>query len=51
MCAFGKIWLVPGIEVVYLQGFNTSEQKQIKEIVTEHADDFKQKWNEYFSWF
>jgi hypothetical protein len=47
--ANGKIWLEPSISVEYLIGFTNSEEKEILEIVTKHATNFKNKWNEYFS--
>lgn len=46
--ANGKIWLEPETETSYLHGFTNSEEKQIAEIVEEHAEMFKTKWYEYF---
>lgn len=46
--AEGKVWLVPTIEVVYLHGFTTGEERDIMDIVHVHQEIFKQKWNEYF---
>ena len=45
---FGKIWLEPDLQTAYLNGFSSSEQKQILEIITENAEMFKTKWYEYF---
>lgn len=47
--ANGKIWLEPSIRIEYLIGFNNSEQKDIVEVVQTHSEEFKKKWNEYFS--
>lgn len=47
--AYGKVWLEPGIEVVYLEGFTRGEERIIMEIIQLHVEDFKSKWNEYFS--
>ena len=47
--ATGKIWLEPAVAKAYLSGFNTTEEKMIKEIIESHAEDFKNKWNEYFN--
>ncbi len=44
-----KIWLMPAIEIAYLQGFGKSEEKEIMEIVSLNYELFKIKWNEYFS--
>lgn len=42
-----KVWLNP-IEVVYMHGFNTSEQKFIIEIIQSNLENFKLKWYESF---
>lgn len=47
--ANGKVWLEPSISVEYLIGFTKSEEKEILEIITKNATNFKNKWNEYFS--
>jgi hypothetical protein len=47
--ANGKIWLEPAISVEYLIGFGKSEEREILEIVDANRDNFKNKWNEYFS--
>ena len=46
--ANGKIWLVPVIEVEYLFGFSSAEQKDIMEAVHANSENFKKKWNEFF---
>ncbi len=47
--ASGKVWLEPEIEVVYLNGFTNAEEKVIEEIIELNNEDFKIKWNEYFT--
>ncbi len=47
--AEGKIWLEPIINVAYMHGFTSKEQKIITGIVTINFLIFKQKWNEYFT--
>ena len=47
--SYGKIWLEPEIEIVYLEGFNSHEVKKIQELVVAHSENFKKKWYEYFS--
>jgi hypothetical protein len=47
--ANGKIWLEPSISVEYLIGFTKSEERQILAIVDANMDNFKNKWNEYFT--
>ncbi|MBI1782904.1 MAG: DUF4160 domain-containing protein [Sphingobacteriales bacterium] len=46
--AYGKIWLEPEIEIVYLKGFSSAEEKQIVSIINDYSAEFKIKWNEYF---
>ncbi len=47
--ANGKIWLIPVMTIAYLHDFNTNEQHEILQLVTDNCEDFKSKWNEYFS--
>jgi hypothetical protein len=47
--ANGKIWLEPSISIEYLSGFTKSEEREILEIVDANVDNFKNKWNEYFT--
>lgn len=47
--ANGKIWLEPSVEAAYLIGFNNSDKINILKIVQENSENFKKKWNEYFS--
>ncbi|MCO5239100.1 MAG: DUF4160 domain-containing protein [Chitinophagaceae bacterium] len=46
--AVGKIWLVPEINICYLHGFNSREERDIMEIVADNCEQFKKKWDEYF---
>lgn len=43
--ANGKIWLLPNIEIAYMNGFTNSEIKMI----IETTETFKAKWNEHFN--
>jgi hypothetical protein len=47
--AEGKVWLEPEIKIAYMHNFNNAEQRNIMEIVFEHYEEFKNKWNEYFN--
>ena len=47
--ASGKVWLEPAIEIVYLNGFTNSEEKMIIKAIETHYEDFKKRWNEFFS--
>lgn len=47
--AEGKIWLEPELAMAYFFGFTSGEQKDIMEIVNEHSEQFKKKWNEHFN--
>jgi hypothetical protein len=47
--AVGKVWLEPKTEVAYFTGFPRTEEKLIGEIVETHIEEFKTKWNQYFS--
>jgi hypothetical protein len=46
--AEAKVWLEPEIKPEYFAGFNPKEKKKIMEIGSENAENFKNKWNEYF---
>jgi hypothetical protein len=47
--ANGKIWLEPTMQVDFLIGFSNAEEKDILNVVTSNLEQFKKKWNEYFS--
>jgi len=47
--SYGKIWLEPNIEFVYLKGFNNNEINKIQELVLDHSEIFKKKWHEHFN--
>lgn len=47
--AEGKIWLEPETAAAYFNGFSSAEQKDIMQIVGEHSEQLKRKWNEYFN--
>ncbi|MGY0406774.1 MAG: DUF4160 domain-containing protein [Polaribacter sp.] len=36
------------IELVYSRGFNASDLKEMRKLVNENVELFKNKWNEYF---
>ena len=40
--AEGKIWLEP-VVFAYMRDFTTAEERDVKEIVLEHAENFKRK--------
>lgn len=44
----GKIWLEPVVAVAYFYGFTPKEEKEIVDIMKEHASSFTNKWYEYF---
>jgi hypothetical protein len=46
---YGKIWLEPKIEIVYLEGFSNNEVKKIREAVATHSEILKKKWYEHFT--
>lgn len=47
--ADGKIWLEPTIEIAYMHVFSIKEIKEIMQLVEKNLEQFKSKWNEYFS--
>ena len=47
--ANGKIWLEPAMLVDFLIGFSNAEEKDILDVVNSNLEQFKKKWNEYFS--
>ena len=47
--AVGKIWLEPVIEIAYLEGFTKKEERHILQTIKNEIENFKVKWNEYFS--
>jgi hypothetical protein len=44
----GKYWLEPTMRESYMRSFSKKEEKQVKQIVKEEQNYFKQKWYEYF---
>jgi hypothetical protein len=46
--AEAKIWLEPEIKPEFFVGFNPTEKKRIMEIVRDNAENFINKWYEYF---
>jgi hypothetical protein len=46
--ANGKIWLEPSVNINYLIGFSSSEEKDIIDTIQTHSETFKMKWHEYF---
>ena len=43
-----KFWLEP-VELVNSYGFSAKEINELRKLVMEHQQQFKVKWNEYFS--
>jgi hypothetical protein len=46
--AEGKFWLDP-VEEEYMDGFTKSEEKQVRKIIEEHQQNFKNNWHEHFN--
>ena len=44
---YAKLWLSP-VELVYARGLTRAETRRIRELTYEHAEDFLERWNEYF---
>jgi hypothetical protein len=47
--ADGKIWLEPTFEIAYMHQFSNKEIKDIMRHVQENYEQFKTRWNDYFS--
>ena len=47
--AEAKIWLEPFITIAWIGDFTKTEENTILEIIKVNAENFKLKWNEYFS--
>ena len=47
--ADGNIWLEPTVEIAYIHGFSNKEINDIMRLVQENFEQFKNKWNDYFS--
>jgi hypothetical protein len=45
--AYAKIWLNP-LELAASSGFKRSEMRRMREITTEHQDDFLEAWHAHF---
>ncbi len=43
-----KFWLEPTVTLDIFAGFGKKELNDLKEIVEDHADEFKYRWQEYF---
>ncbi len=46
--ANGKIWLEPALQLHYLIGFTSAEEKDILDVVKANENNFKNRWHEYF---
>lgn len=42
-----KLWLSP-VELVYARGLTRAETRRIRELTSEHAEDFLEKWRRHF---
>lgn len=42
-----KYWLNP-VSLAYNDGMTASELRELQQVVVEHADEFIEKWHEYF---
>ena len=47
--ANGKIWLLPSIEIAYMNGFTNSEIQMTMETTETQSQTFKAKSNEHFN--
>lgn len=45
---YAKFWLEP-IVLARTFGYNSKQIRQLREVVEEHREMFKEKWNEYFN--
>ncbi len=44
---FAKFWLIP-VTLADGVGYNAKELRELREIVENHVEFFKEKWDEYF---
>ena len=44
---YAKFWLVP-VQLAKSVGYNAKELNEIRKLVSEHLNIFKEKWHEYF---
>jgi hypothetical protein len=44
---YAKFWLAP-VQLARSVGYNAKELNEIRRLVSEHLDIFKEKWYEYF---
>ncbi len=42
-----KFWLDP-VSMVHSTGLSATELRQARGLISEHAEDMKERWNEYF---
>lgn len=45
---YAKLWLEDPVRLQYSHKFTRAELRDIRGIVTEHAEHLKEKWNEFF---
>ena len=45
---YAKFWLDP-VSLAMSVGYNASELTGLRKLVTEHREQFKEQWDEYFS--
>lgn len=45
---YAKFWLEP-VSLVMSVGFNASELTRVRDMIIEKKQEFKERWNEYFS--
>lgn len=46
--ASAKFWLVPEVNEAYAYGFSGKQRKEIKQIILDNMETFKNAWNEHF---
>ena len=42
-----KFWLTP-VSLAYNIGFRAKELRDVQKLITEHADEFREGWDDYF---
>ena len=43
-----KWWLQSPPQLAYSEGFSPSQLRRMRELVSEHEDEFRKAWHEYF---
>ena len=46
---YGKIWHEPSVNIVYIEGINNKEAKDIEGFVFTYSERFKKNWYDHFN--